>query len=701
MTVRKVPIDDTAAPVRATPRRVARSIEEWSAAALALATRGQSIDVFLKRERFQELVSRLAAVAHEAGALAALVLVGDEPLAERYVDVAAGRGVQPVIDVIEARAAVSPGDTALPSRDNAAQVIHEKAASAAAAANPIHEKAEHGPDPVQNIPSDIPPAHTEPPLDIPERDGARPWATIPVASLNLPRRIQRDLVRAGAKTAGEADSLWHSGAWYPASDDDRRRVREALDELIAETEARTAAKAPDGVMLDANGRVERIEVPSADPASGEEIVFDRNGTHKRDAATKEPRPANALGGKTFTREELGLTDEAFQELDEMSSSHSLIPAGNGKPSKLSGIFILRGQTYAVTGVLSQWRIALSLRLVPAYRLDDWPGETSTYHEKHGRDYHGIVAELMGTKYVLGRLADEVTVTATEADIEAAKAAVVAERPELADRPASTRRAPKPSPRRPDAAPAGHVVDDPDLRRGSQLPVLGSQLEEGAEARSSTPEDEDDGDEQLEKRAIEGDKAARAELARRRAAEAVDPRTGRAYACDPDGPAKPKRGRKPEADGHDPDLNQRVLGKDGTWLRCLKCQGDYGVPAPPGRGFECHKPRNVALAERPCPAKNWDRAPIAELSIAISGAMVAALEDAGFTTVGDVCQAFTTYAAVEGFDDFDRDDILEAIIAFKARAVDVAADQVETTPDGGKPKRPSLKAAAARKAVARG
>lgn len=573
MTVRKIPIDDTARPVRMTPRRLARSIEDWSAEALALATRAISIEIFLADEkiRWHTLMNELVSIGQRAGAIAALVLVGEEPLAERYVDVAAGRGVQPVIDAIEARTSAPFGPivvgefapaVAAAVAEPPAMVDESPADSTAdpefiagMAASYAAELAEAPPTEgssldwllritkvqelalPRSIIRKVRKAHidTAAELDAASKNGgwtsalpgarfvelgalewskvgnaiaklratkaAPPPADAPLAveDLGLPRRIVRELRRAGWKTAADVDLAEVRSKASPFVLADQERIAEALAKAGAPTPA------ANGVTLDANGKFESVVVPSADPASGEEIVFDRNGTHKRDAATKEPRPANALGGKTFTREELGLTAEAFQELDEMSSSHSLIPAGNGKPSRLSGIFLLRGQAYAVTGVLSQWRIALSLRLVPAYRLDDWPGETSTYHEKHGPDYHGIVAELKGAKYVLGRLADEVTVTATEADIEAAKAAV------LADRPASTRRAPAPpKPRRPDAAPAGHLDgDDPDLRPA-------------AEARASSPEEDEDeyafSDEQLEARAIAGDVVARRELQRRRRAE---------------------------------------------------------------------------------------------------------------------------------------------------------------------------------------
>lgn len=770
MSIRKIPIDDTARPVRATPRRHARSIEEWSAAILALASRGQSLEVFMESPKLSTLINDLVAIGQRAGALAALVLVGEEPLAAAYVDVAAGRGVQPVLDVIE---------------DRGKSLTAENAESTEAKAE---EEREALPKGMPIVPAKVNPSANETAV---EPGSYRP-VVAPLSELKLPRSIMRKLAKTRATSVLELIAHRKSGLLADVGLDEHElaRVDAALDARAA-----AAPDVPAGVALDADGAVEQVVVPSADPTSGEEIVFDRNGTHKRDAETKEPRPANSLGGGRYTSEQLGLRAGALEEISAMSSSQSLVPGGKAKTSKLSGVYVHAGQAYAVTGGSHQWRIATSVRLVPIYPLDAWPGKTRSYYES-GTGYHGVVAELRGRKWVLGRREDEVTIEATAEEIAAAAAEVESLKtldPELAEAIGDWRAVPVEELELNRAqlsvletlriTTAGDLDDVLEGRRVVRwasdrpvaMPIAGKPSSEWADVVKAPlraalakvrPAAElktwnvydlaTDGDEPGTLkgwlgRVQAGDHTAAYKLARSlhpkvraaslsvRALFPLPPRGADgqvpgwramllidrpelseehvrelwkvgietcgelADALDlgpivhivsgntepeqclietlrnkprPADAPKPKRGLADPADGHDPDKNQRVLGKEGPWLRCTKCQGDWDAPAPPGRGFECHKPRVFVLAARPCAAKNWDRAPVMELvNGRVRPTLVLALERAGFATVGDVCQAFTARADVEGFDDFDRDDILEAIIDFKARAVDVPDAEV--------------------------
>lgn len=778
MAVQRIPVDDTAKPVRMTPRRQAKAMEEYACSIMALAVRGRSLEVFMQDGRLSELVNGLVRIGKEVSEIGVRLLVGKEALSGEFVDVAAGRGIQPVIDAIEDKAAAKPAVDDKPAE--APKIVHPPAAETPGENGAMDDKPAGGVEVVQAAPE-------------PEQSEGPRWAGVPVVSLTLPRAIIRKLTKGGLKTAGLIDEARDKGGAARGGLDPAEWLRAiaAVDELIAETEARDPAR------------------PES-PADERDEVNDYEPSHPW---------YYHLGGKPLRVEEIAT---ASLSAGSIHSSISRWPSDPGK------------QRARLAEVLEREKAELAARIARYTEVvDRGPDVLSGFERTRQREwensdagdracspYHSTLSLVHNhVVYSMGRVA---AIEHMLAALEQAAPAVAKAPQPAPERPASTRRAPKPS-APPKAAPRAdtHIATD---RAPASAEPPASALAAAADAieslRATFPETADAiGDwREIAVYDLELDGAARAtadaigcktagELfdwieEHRRDGEPGKPSAFRdavtpaiekarqkpaapslraaAEACHAShtndgakldeleasgailGPSnlwrmriiesiglndaqlavchnlglrnagdlddflegrdtrrppnklmrlgevgasvkewgeeyraalrakldaiRPPVNSAPEWRDHDPDKNTKTQDEHGKYLKCHECRGDCSAPAPRGRGWDaCHKPRIDAVAARPCAAKNWDKAPVEELGGALTAYAVKTLRDAGFFTVGDVTQAFTTHAAVDGFDDMDKEEILEAVIGFKAQAKDVPDDQVEK-PSGRKPSR---------------
>lgn len=352
---------------------------------------------------FDQLYYELDGLAGSLVDLAAGVRFGDVPLAAKYID--DGRGKRPVLDVIESRG-VSPEPG--PAIREPVPIIPE----------PAGPRPELLPNGLRELspPADEKPAPPRPrPRPAPRPVGpqrpaaatnghAADWREASVEDLGLPRRIWRELKRAGWKTAGAIDLGQVRAKTSPFVEADQVNIANALK--WEQEDPGRGKRVSRAIELTAPKRRKR----EAEPANGAPTP---GPAAERTEAPAAERPK----GGTYTREQLGIT-EAIERLQGLNSCGS-VGWGGKKPGELGGIVTVRGFPYAVLsasyGPRRGRKEELGAGLFPLYPDEEWTGPREQKVGRPEGHYFGAPAMFKGKLYRLGSAEDELNVTAVEVD----------------------------------------------------------------------------------------------------------------------------------------------------------------------------------------------------------------------------------------------------------------------------------------------